>query len=223
MEQYRREKWFSSGMIYWMLDDIWPACGWAIVDYYVRPKAAWYALRRTCARVIASIGKGEEDVVRLSVCVDGRAPANGTARLFLQPFDSPTPLWERKVDYQVEANSSQVVLEATPPPAGAEALLMAEIAGEDYCDRAWLFESRPQDCRFPGVAPEVVASDESSITLQANQYVHAVELDGDCFFEDNFFSMLPGERRTIRYRREGEGSISVRALNSSQPSTIIPS
>ena len=223
MEQYRREKWFSSGMIYWMLDDIWPANGWAIVDYYVRPKAAWYALRRTCARVIASIGKGDGEVVRLSVCVDGRAPATGKARLFLQPFDSPTPLWVREADYQVEANSSQVVLEVTPPPAGAEAILMAEIAGEDYHDRAWLFESRPQDCRFPGVAPQVVAADESSITLLATQYVHAVELDGDCFFEDNFFSMLPGESRTIRYRREGEGAISLRALNSSQPSTIIPS
>ena len=99
---------------------------------------------------------------------------------------------------------------------------MAEIAGEDYRDRAWLFESRPQDCRFPGVAPQVVAADESSITLQATQYVHAVELDGDCFFEDNFFSMLPGETRVIHYRREGEGAISLRALNSALPSTIIP-
>ncbi|MBQ6471507.1 MAG: hypothetical protein IJJ33_05960 [Victivallales bacterium] len=223
MEQYRREKWFSSGMIYWMLDDIWPANGWAIVDYYARPKAAWYALRRACARVVASIGKGEGDVVRLFVCVDGRAPAAGKARLFLQPFDSPTPLWSREADYHVEANSSQVVLEVAPPPVGAEAILVAEIAGEDYHDRAWLFESRPQDCRFPGVAPKVVAADEASITLQATQYVHAVELDGDCFFEDNFFSMLPGETRVIHYRREGEGAISLRALNSALPSTIIPS
>ena len=42
MEVYRRSKWFSSGMIYWMLNDCWPANGWAIIDYYTRPKAAWY-------------------------------------------------------------------------------------------------------------------------------------------------------------------------------------
>ena len=222
MEQYRREKWFSSGMVYWMLNDIWPANGWAIVDYYARPKAAWYALRRTCARVIASIAKGEGEGVRLAVCVDGRAPATGTARLFLQPFDSPEPLWERKVDYQVEANASKVVLEAEPPLAGTDAILLAEIAGADHHDRTWLFEARPQDCHFPCVAPMVLASDDSSIVLQAFQYVHVVELDGDCFFEDDFFSMLPGEKRTIRYRREGNGPIRLRVMNSPQPSIIIP-
>ncbi|MBP5639203.1 MAG: hypothetical protein J6X55_06975 [Victivallales bacterium] len=221
MEQYRREKWFSSGLLYWMLNDIWPANGWAVVDYYVRPKAAWYALRRTCARVIATIGKGEGETVRLSVCVDGRAAAAGTARIFLQPFNSPNPLWEKTVDYRVEANSSQVVLEDTPPVAGPDVLLMAEIKGDDYYDRTWLFEHRPQDCHFPDTSPQVIATEESAITLQASQYVHAVELDGDCLFEDNFFSMLPGEKRTIHYQREGDGTIWVRALNSSQPSTII--
>ena len=55
MEQYRREKWFSSGLIYWMLNDCWPANGWAIIDYYARPKAAWYAMRRSCQDCVCQV------------------------------------------------------------------------------------------------------------------------------------------------------------------------
>lgn len=50
MEQLRREMWLQSGIIYWMYNDCWPAAsGWALVDYYNKPKDAWYAFRR-CAK-----------------------------------------------------------------------------------------------------------------------------------------------------------------------------
>lgn len=40
MELFRRSKWFSSGLIYWMLNDCWPASGWALIDYYGTPRRA---------------------------------------------------------------------------------------------------------------------------------------------------------------------------------------
>ncbi len=95
---------------------------------------------------------------------------------------------------------------------------MAEIRGKGFSDRAWLFDRRPQDCEFPGELPTVVASDGNAVTLYANCYAHAVELDGDCIFEDNFFSMLPGETRTIRHDGANDTPIRLRVLNSPLPS-----
>lgn len=42
---------------------------------------------------------------------------------------------------------------------------------------------------------------EDFITVQAEHYAHAVSLDGDYVFEDNFFSLMPGEARTIRFKK----------------------
>ena len=36
-----------------------------------------------------------------------------------------------------------------------------------------------------------------TITVWAEDYVHAVELEGEYIFEDNYFSLLPGEKRTV--------------------------
>lgn len=220
MELYRREKWFSSGLIYWMLNDCWPACGWAIIDYYARPKAAWYGFRRAAAPVVASIDE-ENGRYRLHVCCDGRAPASGTARLFLQPFDRAEPLAELRTDFAVDANTSAVVLEGELPKAGADALLMAEISGEGFFDRTWFFEGRPQDCAFPETKPVVAAATADSLTIRAEKYIHALVLDGDCVFDDNFFSMLPGEERTVRFVREKAGEIELRALGSKEPSVVV--
>lgn len=220
MELYRREKWFSSGLIYWMLNDCWPACGWAIIDYYARPKAAWYGFRRVAAPVVVSIDE-ENGRYRLHVCCDGCAPASGTARLFLQSFDRAEPLAELRTDFHVDANTSAVVLEGELPKAGADALLMAEISGEGFFDRTWFFEGRPQDCAFPETKPVVAAATADSLTIRAEKYIHALVLDGDCVFDDNFFSMLPGEERTVRFVREKAGEIELRALGSKEPSVVV--
>ena len=212
MELYRREKWFSSGMVYWMLNDCWPANGWAIIDYYARPKAAWYGMRRSCAPVIAAISE-KDGKYRLHVCADGHGTRSGIARLFIQPFDSEKPLWEKRTAFEVSGNESTVILEADAP-AYSNAIMMAEIWSEDFADRTWFFEKRPCDCAFPAVVPEIVEAAADSVTVRADKYIHALVLDGEFDFEDNYFSMLPGEVRKVAIRRTGEGPLSVRALNS---------
>lgn len=220
MELYRREKWFSAGMIYWMLNDCWPANGWAIIDYYARPKAAWYGMRRACAPVIAAISKSG-DKYRLHVCCDGPAAPAGGARLFLQPFDRAEPIAEINAEFSAAANAVSCVLEAELPAADENSLLMAEIWGEGFRDRAWFFEKRPQDCRFPGDMPEVVGVTGDSITLRAVKYVHSLALDGEFGFEDNFFPLLPGETRTIGFSRTGHGPLSLRVLGSALPTLTV--
>ena len=38
------------------------------------------------------------------------------------------------------------------------------------------------------------------VTLLAHEYAHAVELEGEAVFEENGFSMLKGEKKTVGYR-----------------------
>lgn len=71
LERVRREKWFCSGVVYWMLNDCWPAAvGWSLIDYYGEPKAAYYSFKRGAKQVVLSIDK-EQDLYKFHICNDG--------------------------------------------------------------------------------------------------------------------------------------------------------
>ena len=37
---------YCSGALVWQINDVWPGQSWSIVDYYLRPKLAYYAIKR---------------------------------------------------------------------------------------------------------------------------------------------------------------------------------
>jgi len=45
----------TSGALVWQLNDCWPAISWSIIDYYRRPKPAYYVTRRALASVVVEL------------------------------------------------------------------------------------------------------------------------------------------------------------------------
>jgi len=54
IEHYRRRKPVTSGVVFWQLDESWPAPGFAPIDYYFRKKLAFDVLKRCMAPVLVS-------------------------------------------------------------------------------------------------------------------------------------------------------------------------
>ena len=48
---------------------------------------------------------------------------------------------------------------------------------------------------------EIIANDDTSITIKAGTYLQAVEFEGDYNFSDNYFTMLPGEEKTVEFEK----------------------
>lgn len=48
-ESARRDYPNNGGTMFWMLNDCWPTSNWSAIDYYRRPKPAYYAAKRACA------------------------------------------------------------------------------------------------------------------------------------------------------------------------------
>ena len=45
---------------------------------------------------------------------------------------------------------------------------------------------------------------DSTLTVKTDKYARGIIFDGDMVFEDNFFDLLPGEERTLKYECLGD-------------------
>ena len=192
-ENARRNKGFCNGLIYWMFNDCWPAAvSWAIVDYYGIPKPAFYSFKRCSKPVVASIiennGKCE-----IYVSNDSLSPVTLNMKLCVANSAKNNVLYEEVVS--LDANCSSVVKTLDMPGLKDGSVLICDVYNDNYSDRA--FHKTGALHVEETNAVKIVSRTEDSITVSANKYVHAVELEGEYLFEDNYFSLTAGETRTI--------------------------
>ncbi|MBQ8882321.1 MAG: hypothetical protein IJY70_02895 [Clostridia bacterium] len=184
-ENYRRNIGYSDGLVFWMLNDCWPASmGWSLIDYYNLPKPAYYAVARLGKKFIGSIKKsgGQYD---LFVSSDGDS-GSGVAKVLNR---SGKTIKEVKV--KVDGYSAVKI------PLGKidEDFIICDIEVNGVTDRCFYRDGILPLKRTDGVI--VTKRDEDTISIKADRYIHAVELDGDFVFSDNYFSLLPGEEKTV--------------------------
>ena len=189
-ENCRRNIGFNDGLVFWMLNDCWPASmGWSLIDYYNLPKSAWYSFKRCAKKVIGSIKK-ESDKYLLYVSSDGDS---GNAKITCR-----TPLKNNvftTTTYVKGYNSTVVEL---PLDITAD-LLICDVEFNGITDRCFYKDGILPLSKCEGV--EIVSVTDSAVTLRANKYVHVVYLEGDYVFSNNYFSMLNGEEITLTYRK----------------------
>jgi beta-mannosidase len=200
MEQARREMWFSSGIIFWMLNDCWPASsGWSLMDFYGKPKDALYAFRRCSEKVLLSIDKesGGFSVVASNI---GDTVENARVTLTRVKCNKEEKLAE--FVGSIAAENSTALIELGIELADDE-VLVAELSADGIADRTFY-----RNGALTLVPTEAVTMTHDAaartVTVSADSYVHAVELDADAIFSDNCFNLLPGESRTVSYEPMGD-------------------
>jgi len=199
LEQLRRELWFTSGVIFWMLNDCWPASsGWSIIDYYNKPKDAYYAVKRLTADRVISFDE-EAGLCRLYAS-NVREEAKAKLRILGVRGSAVKVLREETVSLPA---AQTVAVADVPIPQ--EGILVAELTAEGHTDRTFWSEGMLKI--QPASVCVKVDEKNHTVTVTAEQYVHAVELEADAVFSDNCFSLLPGESRSITYTPVGEGNI----------------
>lgn len=204
VESARRNKWYCSGIQFWMYNDCWPASGWSIVDYYGFPKAGYYAMKRVSKNVIASIKK-EGNSYQVWVCNDILEPVTGEIELRVQPWvGDSTPV--TRSQFVLNANTSQLVLEISQADLkdqlDLDAVLVCNLTSDSGSDRAFWYDGMPHQMKMPNTKLHVTqenAGNHGKIVISTKSYARVVTLEADLDFSDNYFDLLPGEARTIEW------------------------
>ena len=199
MEQARREKWFCSGIIFWMLNDCWPAAaGWSLIDYYNVPKAAYYSFRRCAGPIVGSFDR-RDGVLYLDVVNDTTETVKVVADVWLLKNGVMEKLTDPRAGTSIAGGGKAVLLEYRRKLDDDE-MLIAEIGSSVGNDRTFYINRNPVISKC-GVKSDV-DKERRLITVSApcDKYIHAVQIEGDILPDDNYFSLMPGEVRTVGYR-----------------------
>jgi len=220
-ESLRRRKFYCSGVQFWMFNDCWPACGWSVVDYYGFPKAGWYGMKAGFRPVIAAIAR-TDSVYQIWVSSDACSCVKGEMTLRVQPWAGPAR-WQQRVSFEVNANEAVLAadfpVETIDAYLDSQSIFVCDLVCETGEDRAYYYRGMPAEMRLsPALVRSTVDATGScgTILLETDTYARVVQLEAELDFSDNYFDLLPGEKKTISYRSpkgNHAGNISVRWWN----------
>ncbi len=65
-EAFRANKYTSTGVVQWMLNDAWPSLIWHLYDYYLRPAGGYFGTKKACEPVHVLFDYGRREVTAVN-------------------------------------------------------------------------------------------------------------------------------------------------------------
>jgi beta-mannosidase len=206
------------GTLYWQLNDCWPVTSWSSRDYYGNWKALQFELNRLYATLLISIYQDPKGDYNVHVISDSVNDLNAQLVLELYDFEGRKTWYDEK-EFLIAANSSEVAYSLHPKDLprnfnSKKTLLLVTLKYDSVqtIKRHFYFE-KPKDLNLPKPAISKTIqyiSDHSpfenfpfeyEITVTADHFAKDIYLEfsyEEVKFSDNFFDLLPGEKKVVR-------------------------
>lgn len=213
---------YGGGALVWQLNDCWPVASWSIVDFYRRPKLAYYAVKRESGRL--GVGMYRNDDFLVDIWGVNATTESKEAVLKVDIYHVTTGkllelLAEKKVVLAANASTEFVTKQAI---SSTEPIV---IRSRFIDDKGTVFASAadwPQPLKylhFPDREVKVTVS-KGSVNLTANRPVKGVEImvEKEVFLEDNGFDLFPGDDKVVKVEGLSSGdAVSVRYYQQEKP------
>jgi beta-mannosidase len=209
IEAHRRAKPYCMGTLFWQINDCWPVASWSSTDYYRRWKAQQYYSKKAFSDVLVS---PDLDSTKVSIFIVNDLFEKKDANLILKAIDfSGKVLFEKNIAVSLEPNSSKEffngdVSSIVPASALKNSLLYTEVKeGDKILSSNILYFLPPKDLTLPKASVTNDIKEENGayvLKLSTPKLVKNLYLsleNGDGFFSDNYFDILPGQTVTITF------------------------
>lgn len=233
IEHCRRRKFVCGGALYWSFNAPWPNACWETVDYYGRPKIGYYAAKRAMAPVIVSpLKRGEE--VEVWIVNDELRAVKGTLTVSVVDVAGGRVVSEERREVSVPPNSSVLAAKyashaLVEDPVRQIVHFKFEHGGG--CSRNTLLPAKHRDVNF---AQTSLGVEVGGVRREGNDVLIDVEIQANGFArlayvdilndyvavaDDNYFDMLPGEKRrvTLRVKKPGDLLVVVVGAHNAMP------
>ncbi|WP_111684928.1 beta-mannosidase [Winogradskyella tangerina] len=206
IEAHRRAKPYNMGTLYWQLNDCWPAVSWSSMDHFGNWKALQYKAKQAFENVLIS-SKIENDTLQTWIVNDGLNTIEDNLSLSIKNFDG-TILWQDTISISVEENSSEIKFEI--PISDIQfprSSIYFDVSFNGKKSQNFFVKPKDLDLKQAPIQTEIEKTDEGfKIVLVSKTYQKDVFLSTNYHgqFEENFFDLQPGERKTVIFKSDDQ-------------------
>ena len=209
IEAHRRNRPYCMGSLFWQLNDSWPVVSWSGIDYYGNWKALMYQSKRAFAPILINAVREGDDLCVYLVSDELQDHDGVRLDVELMDFDGKAHgKWTQSG--MLAANSSVLFMKK---PAGelqgklsaANSLLHFTLKtknGATLADDVFYF-AYPKNQKLPEANIETSVrrrGDAIEMTLKTDKLARDIFVEvpvQGVRFTDNFFDLLPGQRKKI--------------------------
>jgi exo-1,4-beta-D-glucosaminidase len=244
-EAYARNKYTSTGVIQWMLNNAWPSMIWHLYDYYLVPAGGYFGTKKANEPLHIQYSYDDNSVAVINSTLSGKTGVKATAKIYdINAAEKATK--EAKLD--LAPDSSNKAFDLPPVPGISKTyflrLQLHDEGGALLSDNFYWLSTKPDTLdwahkvdtvytpqkdfgdlsglsELPNV--DLVASAALAVNPRVPRKLTALRVtvknpsksvafmvhlrltDGKggpdvvpVFWEDNYFSLLPGETRMVR-------------------------
>lgn len=224
-EAFARNKYRSSGIIYWMYNSAWPSLYWQLYDYYLTPNGAFYGAKKACEPLHIQYSYDDSTIYVVNSTYQEVSNLHASATLYNLNMEKK---YTAEADLGISADESKKVMDINWPEDLSETyflkLNLTDGSGEPISSNFyWLSSMGDEQADFKALEnlpeSEIEVSDVV-IQEQSGKYniIFALENTSDVlafainpkiktdrskelvlpvFWDDNYFSLLPGEKRNV--------------------------
>ncbi|MGJ8593701.1 MAG: beta-mannosidase [Aquaticitalea sp.] len=217
IEAHRRAKPYNMGSLYWQLNDCWPAASWSSIDFLGNWKALHFEAKKAFRNVLTS-SIVENDTLKTYVINDEMKMQRGDLSIKILDF-SGNELWSICEPTTVESLKSILAYNLN---LKSLKLNNKEVVVETAFlnSTSYFYLARPKDLHLPtSDIEQTITKTDSGFTIEL--FSHHLQKDVFLFsnskgkFSDNFFDMMPNERKVIEFTtRAGDlEDLKIKTLN----------
>lgn len=208
-EHWRRNRGRCNGSIWWQLNDCWPVCSWASIDYYGNYKALQYTARHFNAPVTVSLEDTKEEVKIFCINDTRTSEQNCSVEYRLVDFNGKQLTSGDFGMQTLNALESRcvgtlTVAELRKFGSLKSAVLVVELKQEETVQsrRTLLFEAE-KNLRLPKTDVHMTVKIENTqavLSITSDKYTRFLQIHSKSNtnpFSDNYFDLLPGETKII--------------------------
>ena len=206
-EHWRRNKGRCNGSMYWQLNDCWPVCSWASMDYYGNYKALQYTSRHFNAPVSVSIENSKEKIT-IFVLNDKNEDIKTNVRYSMFDFKKGI-LKTKEKEIVIKALTNEIAFDlqikeiAKGNNLKSSGVITELLIDNQLVSRKTVLFDKEKNLNLPKASLSKavrVDADQLSITVTSDCFARLVRVESLCStlpFSDNYFDLLPGESKTI--------------------------
>ncbi len=189
----------TAGALVWQLNDCWPVTSWAVVDYALRPKPAYYTLRRELSPVVVGLARRPPGDTADYWAVNGTTVPVEVA-LELQTWTQAGELVaEKRLEIVLTALQATELGAMSLQPDKQHVLSATLWQGDVVVSRATLWPEPFKYLSLPEPEVQVTSGGDNLLYVSAKRPAKGVWLtaDGQVHWSDNMLDLVPGDVQII--------------------------